>query len=104
MRNPFFTIGHSTRPIDEFVDLLCDASVRLVVDVRAIPRSRRVPQFNVDALPIVLTQFGIGYERIGELGGLRGRSRVVPPGLLPTTCSWPAIRSSTSSVVAALSR
>jgi uncharacterized protein (DUF488 family) len=78
MRNPFFTIGHSTRRIDEFVDLLREASVRLVVDVRTIPRSRRVPQFNVDALPMVLTQFGIEYERLAALGGLRGRSQEVP--------------------------
>jgi uncharacterized protein (DUF488 family) len=78
MQNPFFTIGHSTRPIDEFIQLLQKADVRLVVDVRTIPRSRMAPQFNADALPIALSEFGIGYEHIRELGGRRGRRRDVP--------------------------
>jgi hypothetical protein len=51
MSNPFFTIGHSTRPIDEFVALLTTAEVRLVVDVRAVPRSRTNPQFNARCCP-----------------------------------------------------
>jgi uncharacterized protein (DUF488 family) len=40
MLNPFFTIGHSTRPIEEFAALLMVTEVRLVVDVRTVPRSR----------------------------------------------------------------
>jgi uncharacterized protein (DUF488 family) len=48
MANPFFTIGHSTRSIPEFVALLRSAEVLLVVDVRTIPRSRTNPQFNRD--------------------------------------------------------
>jgi uncharacterized protein (DUF488 family) len=78
MQNPFFTIGHSTRSVDAFIDLLRTAGVRLVVDVRTIPRSRRVPQFNGEALALALGERGIGYERIRELGGLRGRRRDVP--------------------------
>ena len=54
MASPFFTIGHSTRPIEEFVGLLTAAEVRLVVDVRTVPRSRTNPQFNRDALPASL--------------------------------------------------
>ena len=50
MALPFFTIGHSTRSIDEFVDLLSNAEVRLVIDVRTIPRSRTNPQYNSEAL------------------------------------------------------
>ena len=50
MARPFFTIGHSTRSIDEFVDLLSKAEVRLVVDVRTIPRSRTNPHYNPEAL------------------------------------------------------
>ena len=46
MTFPFFTIGHSTRAVTEFVDLLKAEQVRLVVDVRTIPRSRSNPQFN----------------------------------------------------------
>jgi uncharacterized protein (DUF488 family) len=70
---PFHTIGHSTRGIDEFVALLHEADVRLVVDVRTVPRSRTNPQYNKDALPETLAQFQIGYEHIAALGGLRGR-------------------------------
>lgn len=72
MANPFFTIGHSVRPLDVFAGLLKDAGVRLVVDVRAIPRSRTNPQYNGDTLPDSLSEFQIGYEHIAELGGRRG--------------------------------
>jgi uncharacterized protein (DUF488 family) len=73
MTHPFFTIGHSIRPIGEFVDLLRDAKVELVVDVRAVPRSRTNPQYNSDALANALSEFQIGYDHIAALGGLRGR-------------------------------
>jgi uncharacterized protein (DUF488 family) len=73
----FFTIGHSTRPIGEFVGLLNDAHVRLVIDVRTVPRSRTNPQYNLDTLPETLAEFQIGYEHIAALGGLRPRSRDV---------------------------
>jgi uncharacterized protein (DUF488 family) len=76
---PFHTIGHSTRTIDDFVALLREAEVRLVVDVRTVPRSRTNPQYNKDMLPDTLAQFQIGYEHIAELGGLRGKKRDVPP-------------------------
>jgi uncharacterized protein (DUF488 family) len=75
---PFFTIGHSTRPIREFVDLLRNAEVRLVADVRTIPRSRTNPQYNGDVLPISLSEFQIGYEHLAGLGGLRGHKGDVP--------------------------
>jgi uncharacterized protein (DUF488 family) len=74
----FFTIGHSTRPIGEFVGLLNDAEVKLVVDVRTIPRSRTNPQYNSDTLSGTLSEFQLGYEHIAELGGLRSRSPEVP--------------------------
>jgi uncharacterized protein (DUF488 family) len=79
MTNPFYTIGHSTRSIPEFADLLREANVRLVVDVRTVPRSRTNPQFNRDALSDSLAGYQIGYEHIAELGGLRGRQRLVEP-------------------------
>ncbi len=75
---PFHTIGHSTRSIDEFVELLRESHVRLVVDVRTVPRSRTNPQYNRDTLPETLAQFQIGYEHIAALGGLRGHKRDVP--------------------------
>lgn len=51
----FFTIGHSTRTIQEFVRLLQIADIRIVIDVRTIPRSRTNPQFNQETLPASLT-------------------------------------------------
>jgi uncharacterized protein (DUF488 family) len=78
MARPFFTIGHSTRSIEEFVDLLSKAEVRLVADVRTIPRSRTNPQYNSEALAKALSEASIDYEHIAALGGLRGRKRDVP--------------------------
>ena len=62
MAHPFFTIGHSTRPMSEFVDLLKSAQIGVVADVRSVPRSRTNPQYNCDALSQTLGQFAIGYE------------------------------------------
>lgn len=76
---PIFTIGHSTRTIAEFVDVLHDGPADLVVDVRTIPRSRTNPQYNIDSVAAALAPFQIGYMRIAELGGLRGRSRDIDP-------------------------
>jgi uncharacterized protein (DUF488 family) len=81
MAHPFLTIGHSTRSIDDFVHLLTEVNVRLVVDVRTVPRSRTNPQYNGDTLPTTLSQFQVGYEHIAALGGLRGRKRDVPADL-----------------------
>ncbi len=75
MARPFFTIGHSTRPIGEFVGLVSGAEVRLVVDVRTVPRSRTNPQYNSEAFAQSLAGYAIGYEHIAALGGLRGRKR-----------------------------
>lgn len=79
MHHPFFTIGHSTRSIEEFAELLQAGGVQLVVDVRTVPRSRRNPHYNTDVLGEKLAPWQIGYVRIAELGGLRGRSSEVPP-------------------------
>ncbi|MGA9451876.1 MAG: DUF488 domain-containing protein [Verrucomicrobiia bacterium] len=66
-----FTVGHSTRPIEEFIRLLQAHDVACVVDVRTIPRSRHNPQFNADSLPTSLKAAGIGYRHLPGLGGLR---------------------------------
>ena len=79
MTHPYFTIGHSTRTIPEFVELLRAGEVGLVVDIRTVPRSRINPQYNADALPEALAAYQIGHKRIAELGGLRKRAREVPP-------------------------
>lgn len=78
---PFYTVGHSTRTVADFVKLLQAAEVTLVVDIRTVPRSRTNPQYNRDALPGSLAAFRIDYRDIAELGGLRGRSKTVPPEL-----------------------
>lgn len=77
----FFTIGHSTRSLEAFIGLLHEANVRLVVDVRTVPRSRANPQFDRDALSLQLAQNQIGYEHLAALGGLRGKQRDVPPSV-----------------------
>lgn len=69
------TIGHSTRPLDEFIALLKAHAVTLVIDVRTIPRSWHNPQFNEDSLPDSLKKAGIGYVHMAGLGGLRHAKR-----------------------------
>jgi uncharacterized protein (DUF488 family) len=76
-----FTIGHSTRPIAEFLTLLQQVGVDLLVDVRSIPRSRTNPQFNADALPEALGSAGISYRHLAALGGLRHRKKGAAPSL-----------------------
>jgi uncharacterized protein (DUF488 family) len=65
------TVGHSTRPIDDFIALLKAHGVERVVDVRTVPKSRRNPQFGQDALPGSLAAAGIEYTHMPALGGLR---------------------------------
>jgi hypothetical protein len=66
-----FTIGHSTHPIEEFIALLKNYGIEQLVDVRTVPKSRHVPQFNSDALEASLREAGIGYVHLKALGGLR---------------------------------
>jgi uncharacterized protein (DUF488 family) len=66
-----FTVGHSTRPIDEFIALLQAHGVKEIVDVRSIPMSRYNPQFNTGALKESLEQEHIRYKHLKKLGGLR---------------------------------
>ena len=75
----FFTVGHSTHPVERFVEMLRGAGARFVADVRTMPRSRTNPQFNTDVLPAALADAGIGYEHIAALGGLRSRRHEVAP-------------------------
>ena len=66
-----FTIGHSTRPIDEFIHLLTAHGVQCLVDVRTIPQSRHNPQFGRGQLSASLEHAGIHYTHMPGLGGLR---------------------------------
>ena len=65
------TIGHSTRTLEQFIEVLKAHGVTRVVDVRTVPRSRHNPQFNRDTLPGTLEAAGIGYAHLPGLGGLR---------------------------------
>jgi uncharacterized protein (DUF488 family) len=76
---PFLTIGHSDRSLEEFAGLLTGAGVALVADIRKVPKSRANPQFDEDRLADALAAFGLAYEHMASLGGLRGKARGVPP-------------------------
>jgi uncharacterized protein (DUF488 family) len=76
---PVFTVGHSTRTIAEFVELLRAGRVEMLVDIRSHPRSRTNPQYNLDTLPDALATYQVGHVRITELGGRRPKSKTVPP-------------------------
>ena len=65
------TIGHSTRPIEEFIDMLRTEGVEVLADVRKIPKSRKNPQFQSQALRESLRTAGIEYRAMPGLGGLR---------------------------------
>lgn len=66
-----WTIGHSTRSIEEFIALLTAHGIRLLADVRLLPGSNRYPHFNSDVLAAALKVSGIGYKHFRELGGRR---------------------------------
>ncbi|MDQ2683496.1 MAG: DUF488 domain-containing protein [Chloroflexota bacterium] len=66
-----YTLGHSTRPQEELIDLLQHYGVATLADVRTVPRSRHNPQFNRDELAVALPGAGIAYVHLARLGGLR---------------------------------
>ncbi len=66
-----FTVGHSTRPLDEFIEVLLSNGVEQLIDIRTIPKSRHNPQFNSETLAAALGAAGIRYVHMKELGGLR---------------------------------
>jgi len=70
-RGQVFSVGHSTRSIEELIAILMDAGVTRVADVRLIPRSRRHPQFNIDELGRSLGDAAIDYHHLPALGGRR---------------------------------
>ena len=73
-----YTVGHSTRSLDEFIALLREYGIACVVDVRSIPRSGRFPHFNGDALAPALQAANVGYRHMPGLGGRRGRAKGTP--------------------------
>lgn len=77
-RNFVLTIGHSTRPIGDFVHLLKSHGVQRVIDVRTLPRSRFNPHFDISRLPALLQAAQIHYTHLPGLGGLRRPQRDSP--------------------------
>ena len=69
--NTIWTIGHSTRTFEEFVELLRLNQIEKLVDVRHYPGSRKFPQFNKDYLEVELPKCEIEYEHLVDLGGRR---------------------------------
>jgi uncharacterized protein (DUF488 family) len=74
------TIGHSTHPLEEFIELLRINEVVHVLDVRTVPRSRHNPQFGIEVLPASLRAAGIKYTHLPGLGGLRRTHADSPNG------------------------
>ena len=75
MPTTIWTIGHSTRPIEEFLGLLAGARIKIIADVRSFPGSRKYPQYGKEALAATLATHAIGYHWLQTLGG---RRRVSP--------------------------
>jgi uncharacterized protein (DUF488 family) len=69
--SPILTVGHSTHPIEVFLELLLGAGVEQIVDVRRFAGSRRHPQYGAESLSAALAEQGIGYEHVAALGGRR---------------------------------
>ncbi len=76
-----YTIGHSTRPLDEFIAVLQANSIQTLVDIRSFPMSRRLPHFNRESLEKTLSQAGISYVWLKELGGRRKKIRDDSPNV-----------------------
>jgi uncharacterized protein (DUF488 family) len=75
---PVYTLGHSTRTIDEFGEILIAAEIRTLVDVRSSPTSRRFPHFNRERLSDALESLQIEYVYCAALGGHRRKSKIIP--------------------------
>lgn len=85
-----FTIGHSSRPLAEFLDLLAAAKIRCVVDVRRLPGSCAFPQYNADTLARALQEHGIDYWHLDSLCGRRSKRELhgAPPEMFWTNASF----------------
>lgn len=71
MSKTIWTVGHSTRSITEFKDIIADFGIEIVADVRSYPGSRKFPQFNKEVMEVWLNDFGFGYVHFRDLGGRR---------------------------------
>lgn len=80
-----FTIGHSTLALADFIAILKNYDIRLLVDIRTVPRSRTNPQYNQDSLPDALVAERLKYTHLAGLGGLRSRNKAFPVGESPNS-------------------
>ena len=83
-----YTIGHSTRAIDELIAALRAHSIQTLVDIRAFPMSRRLPHFNRETLEKILAKAGIRYVWMKELGGMRKKSLEESPNVALRNASF----------------
>lgn len=74
-----YTIGHSTRSIEELIEALHTHGILTLVDIRAFPSSKRLPHFNRGALEVSLPEAGIEYRWVPAMGGRRGKPRADSP-------------------------
>lgn len=74
MSPALFTIGHSTHPLDRFLELLAQHDIRVLADIRRFPSSRKFPHFNQASLAVELPSAGIEYHWLAALGGRRGKT------------------------------
>ena len=81
------TIGHSTRPLEEFLGILRAHGICSLVDIRTVPKSRHNPQFHIDSLSRTLPAAGIEYRHLPSLGGCVGPARSRPTGAGATSAS-----------------
>ena len=66
-----YSIGHSTRSLDEFLNMLRSFDIKILTDIRSLPGSRRFPQYNMENLKTSLEEIGVQYIHLAELGGRR---------------------------------
>jgi uncharacterized protein (DUF488 family) len=83
-----YTIGHSTRAIEELIAALQAHSIKTLVDIRAFPMSRRLPHFNREALEKTLPEAGIRYVWMKEMGGMRKKSLDESPNVALRNASF----------------
>jgi uncharacterized protein (DUF488 family) len=82
-----FTIGHSTRKLNNFIAILIQNRIKCLVDVRSYPSSTYAPQFNEDSLKTKLAKYDIKYYHIKELGGRRHYPNIHHPALTSSSFS-----------------
>ena len=87
-RPTLYTVGHSTHPIERFLELLGEYRIAVLADVRSFPGSRRWPQFGQERLAEVLGRAGVEYRWFKRLGGRRKSTRTDSPHVAWTVAAF----------------